>query len=197
VTTTGSTPPSRGADRTTSTDPAPQEVAGTTGHVPSKRPENVLAGPYGHPFHPVLVTLPIGSFTASLLFDLGGRADLVDPAMAAFAAAWLLVIGCVGAVVAAVWGTMDLVTIPNGTKAARTGLAHAIANVVAVVLLGLSAGIRFTNGLDEVPALALGLSVAGLLVLGLGGWLGGKLAYTYGVRVAREARQDEAYRPSL
>jgi hypothetical protein len=27
----------------------------------AKHPKTVLAGPYGHPFHPVLVTIPIGS----------------------------------------------------------------------------------------------------------------------------------------
>ena len=33
-----------------------------------------------------------------------------------------------------------------------------------------------------------------VLVLGAGGWLGGTLAHTYGVRVAREARQEDGYR---
>ncbi|MFL6055426.1 MAG: hypothetical protein ACJ72W_21365 [Actinoallomurus sp.] len=28
-----------------------------------------LAGPYGHPFHPILVTLPIGAWVASLVFE--------------------------------------------------------------------------------------------------------------------------------
>lgn len=190
-------PTSRAADRTTTHGVPAAEVAGTTAHVPSKRPENLLAGPYGHPFHPVLVTLPIGSFVASLLFDVAALAGWLDPAMAGFAAAWLLVIGIVGAVVAAVWGTMDLVTIPSGTKANRTGIAHAVANAVAVAVLGLSAGVRFTRGHEEPSVLAVALSVAGLLVLGLGGWLGGRLAYTYGVRVAREARQDEGYEQTL
>lgn len=31
----------------------------------AKRPKTVLAGPYGHPFHPVLVTIPIGVWIAS------------------------------------------------------------------------------------------------------------------------------------
>jgi len=31
-----------------------------------KRPRTVLAGPYGHPFHPILVTVPIGAWIASL-----------------------------------------------------------------------------------------------------------------------------------
>ena len=28
----------------------------------AKQPVTVLAGPYGHPFHPILVTVPIGAW---------------------------------------------------------------------------------------------------------------------------------------
>ena len=30
-----------------------------------------LAGPYGHPFHPILVTVPIGAWAASLVLGAG------------------------------------------------------------------------------------------------------------------------------
>jgi uncharacterized membrane protein len=40
------------------------------GNVQGKRPRTALAEPYGHPFHPALVTLPIGAWTASVLFDV-------------------------------------------------------------------------------------------------------------------------------
>ncbi|MFC3686805.1 DUF2231 domain-containing protein [Aquipuribacter hungaricus] len=168
----------------------------TTAHVPSKRPASLLAGPYGHPFHAQVVTLPIGAFTASLLFDLGARLGWVDTSSAAFASAWLLAIGLAGAVLAMALGVMDLTTIPDRTKANRTAVTHGTINSVASVILALSAFLRFSQGTDEVPTAAFVLSVVGLLVLGVGGWLGGKLAYTYGVRVAREARQEDGYRPT-
>jgi uncharacterized membrane protein len=44
-----------------------------------------------------------------------------------------------------------------------------------------------------VPAGLIALSAAALAVLAVSGWLGGKLAYRYGVRVADEATQAEAY----
>lgn len=166
----------------------------TTADVPSKRPASRLAGPYGHPFHPQVVTLPIGAFTASLLFDIGARLGWVDTSGAAFASAWLLVIGVAGALLAMALGVMDLSTIPDKTKASRTAVTHGAVNSVATAVLALSAFIRFYRGTDEVPLVAFLLSVAGLLILGLGGWLGGKLAYTYGVRVARETLQEEGYR---
>lgn len=34
---------------------------------------SALSGPYGHPFHPILVTVPIGAWVASLVFDIGSR----------------------------------------------------------------------------------------------------------------------------
>ncbi|HEV8372012.1 MAG TPA: DUF2231 domain-containing protein [Actinomycetota bacterium] len=39
----------------------------------AKEPVSSLAGPYGHPFHPVLVTVPIGAWVASFVFDLASR----------------------------------------------------------------------------------------------------------------------------
>lgn len=166
----------------------------TTAHVPSKRPASRLAGPYGHPFHPQVVTLPIGAFTASLLFDLGARLGWIDESGAAFASFWLLVIGVAGALLAMTLGVMDLSTIPDKTKASRTAVTHGAINSVATAVLALSAFVRYSRGLDEVPLVAFLLSVAGLLVMGVGGWLGGKLAYTYGVRVARETLQEDGYR---
>ena len=38
----------------------------------AKQPvSRLLAGPYGHPFHPILVTIPIGAWVSSLVFDIG------------------------------------------------------------------------------------------------------------------------------
>jgi uncharacterized membrane protein len=38
---------------------------------PAKAPVSAaLAGPYGHPFHPILVTVPIGAWVASLVGPL-------------------------------------------------------------------------------------------------------------------------------
>jgi hypothetical protein len=45
----------------------------TTPHLEAKRPVTPLAGPYGHPFHPILVTAPIGASVVSLVFDVTSR----------------------------------------------------------------------------------------------------------------------------
>jgi len=51
---------------------------------------------------------------------------------------------------------------------------------------------RFTT--NELPVGLVVVSVLSLLTLSVSGWLGGKLSYRYGVRVANEAKQAEAFR---
>jgi uncharacterized membrane protein len=161
--------------------------------LPAKRPRSVLAGPYGHPFHPILVTVPIGAWVAALVFDLISKGS-DRPEVFAEGAFWLLVIGIVGAVAAAVFGVMDLLTIPARTPAASTAITHMALNTGVLVIFAVNALIRQSEGRDEVSNVAVGLTVVGLLVLGVSGWLGGKLSYRYGVRVADEGTQAEGYR---
>jgi uncharacterized membrane protein len=160
--------------------------------LPAKRPRTVLAGPYGHPFHPIMVTVPIGAWVASVIFDLVSKGS-DRPEVFAEGSFWLLVIGIVAAFVAALFGVMDLMTIPSRTKASSTALAHMALNTVVLVLFAISALIRQSEGRESVSNVALGLSIAGLLVLGASGWLGGKLSYSFGVRVADERSQASGF----
>jgi uncharacterized membrane protein len=165
----------------------------TTPQQQAKRPRSILAGPYGHPFHPVLVTVPIGAWVASLVFDL---AALWSDEAEVFAegAYWLIGIGIIAALAAAVFGTIDLLGIPKGTRAFTTGRIHAGLNVAVVGIFVVDFLVRRSRGYEETGGLPLLLSVVALLLLGASGWLGGKLAYHYGVRVADEETQAEGYR---
>jgi uncharacterized membrane protein len=160
----------------------------------AKQPTTVLAGPYGHPFHPLLVTVPIGAWIASAVFDIVALAS--DQKEAAFAqgAYWLIGIGIVGAVVAALFGLMDLLAIPRGTKAFRTGLMHMTLNLAVVVLFVVNFAIRASQGSEEASTVGFILSLVALAILSVSGGLGGKLAYHYGVRVASEDVQSEGFR---
>jgi len=53
--------------------------------------------------------------------------------------------------------------------------------------------VRRASGYEEVDTAGVVLSVIALVVLGASGWLGGKLSYTYGVRVAAERTQRDGY----
>jgi hypothetical protein len=72
---------------------------------------------------PVLVTVPIGAWVASFVFDLGSRLS-DEPVVFAKGAYRLIGVGVVGAVAAAMLGFLDLFAIPTGTRAFRTGLLH-------------------------------------------------------------------------
>jgi uncharacterized membrane protein len=160
----------------------------------AKQPKSILAGPYGHPFHPLLVTIPIGTWIASAVFDV--VALVSDQREAAFAegAYWLIGIGIIGAVLAALFGLMDLLAIPRGGKAFRTGLMHMSLNLVVVVLFAVDFAVRASQGTEEASTVGFILSLVGLALVSVSGGLGGKLAYHYGVRVASEDVQSEGYR---
>jgi uncharacterized membrane protein len=159
----------------------------------AKQPKTVLAGPYGHPFHPILVAIPIGAWIASVVFDIVALAS--DDKEAAFAegAYWLIGIGIIGAVLAALFGLMDLLVIPRGTKAFRTGLTHMTLNLTVVVLFVVGFAVRAAQGAEKASTVGLILSLVALALLSVSGMLGGKLAYRYGVRVATEETQSEGF----
>jgi uncharacterized membrane protein len=99
----------------------------------------------------------------------------------------------VGAVVAAVFGLMDFLTIPKGTTAASTAITHMLINVAVLVLFIVSYALRRSDGGQTAEVTPFVLSIVGLALLGVSGWLGGQLAYRYGVRVADEHTQAQAY----
>ncbi|GAB3435693.1 DUF2231 domain-containing protein [Flindersiella endophytica] len=155
----------------------------------------VLAGPYGHPYHPILVTVPIGAWVASLVFDIASRLTH-DATALALGSAWLIAIGVLGALAAAVVGFLDLMGIPSGTVAFRTGLLHMTLNLAVTGAYAGNFLWRQESYGDPGPVAAgpLALSAVSLAVLAASGYLGGKLAYRYGVRVAAELTQAEGYR---
>ncbi len=158
----------------------------------AKRSRAVLAGPYGHPFHPMLVTIPIGAWVASFVFDIVSVAG-DDAAAFGRGALWLIGIGLVGAVAAAVVGLIDLSGIASGTRARKIALTHMAINLSVVALFIVSFAIRLGAGYDPVNVAGIVVSVVALLLLGVSGFLGGELAYRYGVRVSDEQTQRAGF----
>jgi uncharacterized membrane protein len=158
----------------------------------AKRPATILAGPYGHPIHPALIPVPIGAWTASLIFDLGSRI-VDDGAFLVQGSRWLIAIGVLGALVAALAGFLDLLRIPRGTPALRTALLHMSLNLAVTVAYAVNFLLRDPDE-PAVPWAPLVVSAVSLAALSASGWLGGKLVFHYGVRVADEATQAEGFR---
>lgn len=158
----------------------------------AKAPLTVLAGPYGHPFHPLLVTVPIGAWVASLVLDLGSRWGARADALS-LGARWLVGVGVIGALAAAVVGFLDLVAIPSRTRARRVAVLHLTLALTATAAFAVSFALRSGDGPTAWGQVAL--SVLALALLAGAGWLGGMLTYRYGVRVAEERTQRLGFDP--
>ena len=135
---------------------------------------------FGHAIHPMLIAFPLGLLVASIVFDvvylLTGNGKWSEISF------WMIAAGVVGGLVAAVPGLIDWLAIPSGTRAKAIGLWHGGGNVVAIVLFIVSWLIRAGEP-GEPGAIPIILSVVGVILSGVTGWLGGELVERLGVGV--------------
>lgn len=164
----------------------------------ASRPYGRFSGPYGRPLHPLLALLAAGAWVCSLPFD--AVAHRADTAWIYARAAYLLIgAGLVVGSVAALLGLFDLFTVPRGTRAFATGVRHLLVMVVTLALFGASYLIRGDSGFawhEPAPDTALVLSGLGLVTLAIGAWLGQKLAYAFGIRVALDEDRLQGFEPA-
>ena len=127
----------------------------------------------GHPIHPMLIVLPLGLFIASVVFD--ALYLWRDNATFALVAYWNIAGGIIGGLLAAVFGLIDWIAIPAGTRAKRIGLLHGGSMVLVVALFAFVWWTR-SNAIDVNPTTNLfAIEVAALLLGSVAGWLGGEL----------------------
>src|SRR5215208_6212326 len=92
----------------------------------------------GHAIHPMLITLPLGLLGTAVVFDIiRAFTDDADFAVASF---YMLAAGIIGGLLAALFGLIDWLAIPAGTRAKRVGLWHGAGNVVVLALATAWAG---------------------------------------------------------
>jgi uncharacterized membrane protein len=134
----------------------------------------------GHAIHPMLIVFPLGLLATAVAFDIVG---LVKGDASWFNLSyWVMAAGIIGGLLAAVFGTIDWLAIPSGTRANRIGLYHGGLNVVTVLLFAASWWMR-AEGAQRPTNAALGLGFLGVLLALVGGWLGGELVERLGVGV--------------
>jgi uncharacterized membrane protein len=143
----------------------------------------------GHPIHPMLVVFPLGLFITAVVFDIAYLTTTTHPAFASVSF-WNVSAGIVGGLLAAVFGLVDWLAIPNGTRAKRIGLLHGVGNVIVVGLFALSWWLRW-NVIGHAPStLAIGLAICAIALGAVTGWLGGELVDRLGVGVDDGAHLD-------
>lgn len=134
----------------------------------------------GDPIHPMLVHYPIALWTTSVITDVvfyfQRNSSLI------LISKFLIAAGIVGALLAAVPGLIDWLTITDPVVK-KTGNLHLILNVSALLLFGVSLYLRMKN--YGAPAVGFHLkvpfvvSVAGWIDMAIAASLGGKLVYKY------------------
>jgi uncharacterized membrane protein len=88
--------------------------------------------------------------------------------------------GLIGALMAAVPGLIDLLSMAKG-RTKTIGIWHMIINLAAVGLYAVNLWLRTTAAPNAMPPIAL--SVIGVVLIGISGWLGGEMVYVHGVAV--------------
>lgn len=136
---------------------------------------------FGHPIHQVLIVFPLGLLATAVIFDvihlITGNPRWADISY------WMIGAGIVGGLAAALFGLVDWLGIPTGTRAKRVGLLHGVGNVVVVVLFTASWLARRDNPTaPETMALVFSFAGGGLAMIT--GWLGGELVSRLGIGVS-------------
>ena len=136
-----------------------------------------------HPLHPMLICLPIGLWFFSLVCDvIVYFSDSEDLEMLWFTLGYYaLAVGLAGALAAAIPGLIDYRSL---TEPRHRVLAtrHLALNLVVVTLYAINLWLRSA----DPPAfeLAMGLSLLGMGLIAVSGWIGGELVHVHGVGVA-------------
>jgi nitrite reductase/ring-hydroxylating ferredoxin subunit/uncharacterized membrane protein len=125
-----------------------------------------------HPLHPALIPFPFAFLFGAAAFDLA--ALWMGSGALSITAAHLTVAGIAAGLLAAVPGAIDyLHSVPPNSSGKKRATRHGALNVTALILFALAFGLRgddWTAAPTTIP-----LQLAGALVLGYAGWLGGTL----------------------
>jgi uncharacterized membrane protein len=140
---------------------------------------------FGHPIHPMLIVFPAGLFTSTVIMDI---LYLVfrNPALT-IVSFYMAIIGVVGGLMAAIFGFIDWLALPNNSRAKNIGLWHGLGNFVIVVLFAGSWLLRRGSANFVPSGFAMMLSFVGIVLALVTLWIGGELVYRLGVAVDRGA----------
>ena len=147
-----------------------------------------------HPIHPMLILIPAGAFVITLVCDL--LYLLTEDSRWWDATAPIIVVGVVGGILAAVPGVIDFVTIVPHHKVRRIASVHMVLNLFAVGFFAINGWIRWNASTPPTGVSAgLVLTLLGILLLAVSGWLGGTLVFEHRVGVVEPGEMPPARAP--
>lgn len=140
-----------------------------------------------HPIHPILISFPIAFLTGTFIADV--VAFFTDYDQLWQLAYYLEIAGVVMGVIAAIPGFIDfLYTVPPRSSAKKRGVKHALLNTTQLILFFIAWLARSNDNPNYIPVLILEL--AGVIIIGIAGWLGSTLIYRN--QIAVDQRYAEA-----
>jgi uncharacterized membrane protein len=139
----------------------------------------------GHPIHPPLTDVTIGTYTFA---TVAGLAEVTGITKSSGAYGWwiALIFGLIVTGPTALTGLLDWLSITRGTELWKTATLHMIAMLSATVFFALAAIFghsSYTHG--DISSGAFVLTLIGFGILTLGGWLGGANVFVHGMRVLK------------
>ena len=145
----------------------------------------LLRGIAGHPLHPPLTDVTVGAYTFATAMAVLSRVGVSEHNTAT--AWWLgLIIALVATIPTAITGFADWLTISPETPLWRTATLHLSAMLSATVIFAIAAGAGHGDYVDgTVGGGSLVLTLVGFVLLTVGGWLGGAIVFTHGMRVLK------------
>jgi uncharacterized membrane protein len=146
----------------------------------------------GHPLHPLLVALPIGLFVWTLVSDIIYLATN-HVHMWYDLAFWTGIAAIVTALVAALPGFGDYVTMAVQSDARTIATAHMLLNLSVVALFFVAMLLMLNDGATagtRLTAVVL-LHLIGVGALTVSGWLGGEMVFRHHLAMVPDDAQAE------
>lgn len=150
------------------------------------------ASVFGHPLHTILVALPIGLAIWALLSDViyavSDNMTWYDMAM------WTGIGFAVTAVIAALPGFVDYLTVAIKSDSRNMATVHMLSNLIVVALFIVAAALAWDEAATAGGRLTavIVLHAAGVGLLALSGWLGGEMVYRRHIGVIPDDGEVEA-----
>jgi uncharacterized membrane protein len=135
----------------------------------------------GHPIHPMLVPIPIVCFIGALITDI--TYFVTAEMMWADFSAWLLVVGFIFGLLAAIAGLIDFFS-NRLIRAQLPAWPHLLGNIVVLILAFFNVLIHTRDAWTSVVPAGMILSIVTVLILPVTGWLGWALVYRHRVGVS-------------